>query len=92
MINFYMNMLQDRDTRLCELYPSRTSCHFFNSFFVEQLLEVDKEYRYDNVKRWNMNFDVFSKDKIFFPINLSNIHWTLAVILMKLKVSYSIYT
>ena len=86
-----MKMLQERDSRLCELYPKRTSSHFFNSFFVHRLLITDNRYNYANVKRWTKKFKVFEKHKIFFPINLSNTHWTLAVILMKLKVKANIF-
>ncbi len=72
-------MLADRESR------TNRTCWFFNSFFVERLLITNGEYKYDNVKRWSKNFDVFAMDKVFFPINLDNTHWTLAVIYVKLK-------
>lgn len=51
VVNFYMNMLQERDKALCALPgSSRKPSHFFNSFFVSKLLERD-EYTYRNVKR-----------------------------------------
>ena len=41
------------------------------------------------VFKLNDNFrftqDIFSLDKVFVPINLSNTHWTLAVVYMRLK-------
>jgi Ulp1 family protease len=70
-----MNMLQERDKALCALPgTTRKSSHFFNSFFVSKLLEGDT-YTYKNVKRWTKKFDIFSKEKVFFPVNISNTHW-----------------
>lgn len=80
-------MLQERDTLLCNKYPKRTSSHFFSSFFVERLLVTDKKYNFDNVTRWTKKFHIREKNKIFFPINLSNTHWALAVVYMIRKVS-----
>ena len=31
-------------------------------------------------KWWSKNLDIFEMDKIFFPINIDNMHWTLAVV------------
>ena len=73
-------MLADRESR-----RTNRTCWFFNSFFVERLLITDGEYKYDNIKRWSKRFDVFAMDKVFFPINIRNTHWTLAVIYVKLK-------
>ena len=82
VINFYMNMLQDRDMQLCNLFPDRSSNQFFNSHFVERLLFTDKTYKYKNVRKWTKNVDVFQKDKLFFPVNVLNSHWTLLVIMI----------
>ena len=37
-------------------------------------------YTYENVRRWTKDVNIFEKDKIFIPINIDNLHWTLAVI------------
>ena len=67
-------------------FPSRTKSHFFNSFFIERLLRTDKKYRYANVSRWtNKLQSIFDLDKIVFPINTGNIHWTLACVYIKKK-------
>lgn len=63
----------------------RKRSHYFSSFFIQKLLFNDGKYTFSNVKRWSKKFDVFSMDKIFFPINISNTHWTLAVIFMTKK-------
>jgi sentrin-specific protease 1 len=84
VINFYMSMLQERDDRLCQEQPGRSSSHYFNSFFMSKLLEKGT-YTFSNVRRWTKKFDVSSKDKIFLPVNISNTHWTLAVVYVRKK-------
>lgn len=79
VINFYMEMLNDRNK------AHHKKSHFFNSFFVERLLKTDKKYTYTNVQRWSKKFDIFELDKIFFPINIDNMHWTLALVEPQLK-------
>ena len=50
IINFYMEMLRERDAALCATNKARKPSHFFNSFFIDKLLER-KQYNYKNVKR-----------------------------------------
>ena len=85
IINFYMCMLHARDVKLCRNYPSRVPSYFFNSFFITKLLKCDHGYKYDNVKRWTKTFDIFAMDKIFFPVNINNSHWAMAVVYMRKK-------
>ena len=35
--------------------------------------------------RWTKNFDIFEKDKLFFPINIDNTHWTMMVVYVQDK-------
>mmetsp|Transcript_37445 Transcript_37445/g.69723 ORF Transcript_37445/g.69723 Transcript_37445/m.69723 type:complete len:183 (+) Transcript_37445:1-549(+) len=78
-------MLQDRDKALCALPGStRKPSHYFNSFFVSKLLEGGT-YTYKNVKRWSKKFDIFTKEKVFFPVNISNTHWTMMVAFIQQK-------
>jgi len=86
VINFYMSMLQERDSQLA--VEGRRTSHYFNSFFMSKLLERE-QYAYSNVRRWSKSFDVFSKDKIFIPVNIHNTHWTMAVVfIVKKEVHY----
>jgi hypothetical protein len=50
IINYYMQLLQEWDKRLCEADPTRKPSHFFNLFFMSKLLQSNK-YTYANVKR-----------------------------------------
>lgn len=87
IVNFYMGLLQDRDKTLCEQDPNRRKSHFFSSMFMDKLMNVgnNKGYEYANVRRWSRKFDIFEMDKVVFPINISNSHWTLAVLFVQEK-------
>ena len=128
-------MLQERDAKLCELNSSRISSHYFNSFFINKLLDSENgTYNYGNVKRydrrqncfictfviinthlltnshshlnsfvhaltgishtfmscdamhrWSKKFNIFQKEKIFCPVNISNTHWTMLVMFIREK-------
>jgi sentrin-specific protease 1 len=81
VINFYLNLLKERETR----QPSLPRCHFFNTFFYAKLLGP-RGYDYAGVRRWTMRgpVDVFALDKVIVPIHLK-VHWCLAVINVKEK-------
>eukprot|EP01122_Echinamoeba_exundans_P003371 TRINITY_DN13484_c0_g1_i1.p1 TRINITY_DN13484_c0_g1~~TRINITY_DN13484_c0_g1_i1.p1 ORF type:complete len:329 (-),score=61.23 TRINITY_DN13484_c0_g1_i1:225-1211(-) len=74
IINCYMEMLNTwANKRLLKV-------HCFSSFFLTMLAGG-----YRRVKRWTRSKDVFSMDRIIFPVNLNNTHWCLVVINMKAK-------
>ena len=86
IVNFSMSMLQERDATLCKVFDQRVSSHYYNSFFMNKLMDSgDGSYCYDNVKRWSKKFNIFEKNKIFCPINLKNTHWTMLVIYVQEK-------
>lgn len=76
LINFYFSLLQQRDERLCAADVSRRPTHFLNSFFIAKLLG-SRGYDYSGVRRWTKKFDFFSRSKVFCPVNVGNLHWTL---------------
>lgn len=93
VIHYFYVMLQIRDEQLCAEQPGRRRSHFFKSFFMTKLLNIghatmNGKYEYKNVKRWSKKVpgkDIFELDKIIFPINVSEMHWTCAVIFMQEK-------
>jgi hypothetical protein len=96
VINYYFkNCLTIRDEKICARDKGRRRSHFFNSFFVQNMfdemnddLKLRGRYNYKMVKRWSKKVpgkDIFNLKYIFFPINLDNTHWTLAVIFMEDK-------
>jgi len=89
VVNFFMKLLEQRDDALAAAAVAkgeerRKNC-FFSSFFMSKLLDDDKGYKYSNVKRWSKAGDLFTYDKVFFPVNIDNSHWCLAVIHMQKK-------
>ena len=52
---------------------------------MHNLLIMDKGYKYKNVKNWSKSFDIFEMDKVFFPINIDNTHWAMAVVYIQGK-------
>jgi hypothetical protein len=53
VINFYLEMLSERDALLCERSNcSRRASHFFNTFFIAKLLE-NGQFTYSNVRRYS---------------------------------------
>ncbi|KAL0044188.1 hypothetical protein WJX82_003485 [Trebouxia sp. C0006] len=91
VMNVYMGLLQERDTRLRKLgrFPK---CHFFNTFFINKLYKDDKKYVYNNVRRWTTKMrlerwgqhsgTVLECDKLIIPVHLG-CHWTCAVISLR---------
>ena len=82
IIHFYLMTLQKRDE---EINPKNRS-HIFKSFFMTKLLNGDNGHDCHEVKRWSRKVpgkDVFALNKIFFPINIVNLHWALACVFMK---------
>ena len=79
-------MLNLYDQRMRERFNDRPKSHFFNSFFIDRLLRTDNTYSFKNVRRWTKNLpSIFCLDKIVFPINTGNIHWTLACVYIQKK-------
>lgn len=96
-MNGYCQLLMNR---------SGEKCHFFSTFLYKVLVDKkrshcgEEEYSYSSAKNYtnsrsrtklNTTVDIFSKEMVFFPINVENIvtlkgeHWVLCVVYMKKK-------
>ena len=92
VVNFYMCLLQDRSkqnfTESHRNYSYRPlqmrSSHYFNSFFMAKLLE-DGIYNFSRIKKWTKKINVFEQERIFFPLNVGNVHWNLLVVFVQEK-------
>ena len=87
IINGYTKLLIARDERTARRSSKQRRSHFFDTHFLTELLDVGRtnKYCYENVRRWGKRVpggNSFLLDKIFFPINISNTHWVLAVAFM----------
>jgi Ulp1 family protease len=86
VINFYMKMLDERDRELCAKNSDRKRSYYSNSFFMSQ-----GKKGYSNVQKWTKNkretvvVDIFNLNKLFFPVNHHNTHWSLLVVFMRAK-------
>jgi hypothetical protein len=85
IVNFSMDMLQDRDRILCSLNQSRKKSHFFNSYLMAKILAGEDVSRWTRSPRESNKIDVFALDKIFIPINIDDSHWLMAIIFIDRK-------
>eukprot|EP00644_Phytophthora_capsici_P002838 jgi/Phyca11/125005/e_gw1.55.32.1 len=83
VINFYFQMMSDRDAALVEAGVLSKRSHFFNSFFYTKVSE--NGYNFVNVRRWTRKvrlvFNIFDRAKILIGF----MHWCMAVIYMTEK-------
>ena len=83
ILNAYcQGLLMERQTRegTRRQWPR---CAIFSTFFYTRLCNSDRlgdAYDYNGVRRWTRSVNVFELDRVLVPINLSNTHWTLALI------------
>ncbi|OXB65267.1 hypothetical protein ASZ78_001574 [Callipepla squamata] len=75
VINFYMNLLVERNKK--DNYPT---LYAFSTFFYPKLISLG----YGAVRRWTRNVDLFKYDIILVPIHLRE-HWTLVVVDVRKK-------
>lgn len=73
VINFYFGLMMDR----ADEDDSLPSIHAFSTFFYPKVAKQG----HSSVKRWTRKVDLFSKDRVLFPIHLG-VHWTLAAAIM----------
>jgi sentrin-specific protease 1 len=86
IVNFYLAILTDRA-------ENRNKIYFFKTYFMSKLLNVsaaDERQRnvftFNNVEKWNkksLTQSLFEYNKLFFPINHNNLHWTCVVVTFK---------
>lgn len=82
VINFFFNLLEERNNRIrSEGNRKIPKCGFMNSFFYTKLADGGN-YNYKNVKRWTKKkkLDIFDLDLFLFPVNLNNTHWCIGVL------------
>ncbi|XP_054839245.1 sentrin-specific protease 2 isoform X2 [Eublepharis macularius] len=73
IINFYMNLLVDRNKR-----PGLPVLYAFSTFFYPKLHSEG----YNMVKKWTKGVDLFQHDMILVPIHI-RVHWGLLVVDMR---------
>ncbi|KAA1082260.1 Smt3-specific protease [Puccinia graminis f. sp. tritici] len=74
IINFYGSLINLKSHD--QISSKALNVHCFSSFFMSQF----DLGGHSSVKRWTRKINLFEKDLILFPTNLSNLHWVLGVI------------
>ena len=80
IINFYMKLSEERE-KAASRALARNPNLFMNSFFYDKLVDHGRGFKYSNVKKWVKGTDIFSCNRVFIPINMSQ-HWSLVCISM----------
>uniref|UniRef100_A0A1J3ILX0 Ubiquitin-like-specific protease ESD4 n=1 Tax=Noccaea caerulescens TaxID=107243 RepID=A0A1J3ILX0_NOCCA len=79
VINLYLDLLKERETREPHKY---LKCHFCSTFFYTKLAG-GSGYNHEAVRRWTtqskLGYNLIDCDIIFVPIH-GGLHWTLAVV------------
>ena len=75
LIDFYLRYMSDNILKSVQ----RKRCHIFSSFFFTKYRDSDPEDRYESVRKWTKDIDIFKKNFLLVPINES-LHWSLAII------------
>ncbi|CAA9991129.1 sentrin-specific protease 1, putative [Plasmodium knowlesi strain H] len=89
VINFYMSMLQEYNTKNIKKDTANNflpKIFTFSTFFF-QSLNSNGTYSYNKVSRWTKRkkVDIFSFDLILIPLHVGGNHWTLGSINMREK-------
>jgi sentrin-specific protease 1 len=81
VVNYFYLMLGKKEADKGGESGGGGGCHFFTSFFVDKLMQGARGI--NEIKRWTKRVDVFSLEKIFFPVHVGINHWACAVIYMQ---------
>ena len=84
VVNFFMKLFEERESKAAAANMARKSNMYMNSFFYSKLAFSKGGFNYNNVKRWTRKLNVFSYNLIFIPINAAN-HWTLICVSIPTK-------
>ncbi len=96
IISFYLKVcLEKRAEKQWDKQKNDKRSHFFSSYFWQALFDecnhnqdMRGKYNFNNVSRWSRKVsggNIFEKKRIFIPINVGQMHWTLGVIHIQKK-------
>lgn len=82
VVNAYIQLLRE------QTLARKQKSYFHSTFFYAKLVEKGR-YTYDNVRRWTSRGPgkcrLLEQERVYFPLNLLNEHWCLAVAFIKEK-------
>lgn len=72
IINAYMSILQREHDDRCKQESEKLNSIIYNTHFFFRLFDggETQEFRYENVSRWWRRVDIFSLNKMFFPVHI----------------------
>ena len=86
IIEFYGEMLMEYDTKMCNAVPGRISWFLWSSHMMDKLLKAVDDSDYADVVKWTYkHYSIFKIGNLMLPINISNHHWTLAIVYVEDK-------
>jgi len=80
VVNAYVELLRVRQPKFASSVRLRPNFIFFNSFFSDKLTEKG-HFNYEAVRPWTRKEVVLEARKIFIPVNVTDAHWFLAVVI-----------
>ena len=80
IINYYSLILKDSINKISKK-NDENRIEILSTYFSDKL-KIDKENNSKDIVKWEkkLNLDLNKLDKLFIPINLNNIHWTLIMV------------
>ena len=80
-MNAYIALLERREAAWAAADHRPPRFHFFSTFFFTTLTSVTEvTCNYAAVARWSRDIDFKENEAVLIPINVSSIHWLLAVV------------
>ena len=80
LVNAYAELLRVRQMNFASSVRPKPRYIFFNSSFFDKLTEKGR-FNHDAVRRWTRKEVVLKARKIFVPVNVTDAHWLLAVVI-----------
>jgi hypothetical protein len=90
LVNFWMELLKQKNEEEFKAGLIAKKSVFFNSFFFQHLVKRGM-YDFESVRRWTekRGLNIFEFERVFIPVNKSQLHWFLLVIEVSLREIHS---
>ena len=85
LVNAYVELLRVRQMKIESSIRRKPHYIFFSSLFYDQLVKKGI-YDYAAVRRWTTKEVVLMAHKTFIPVNITDAHWFLAVVVPTARV------
>lgn len=83
IINYYCQLLAERQQLLRSVLVQLPSCTITNTFFYPMLIQDQQNHNYDQVKRHYSAKQFIIVDRVIIPCHVNGNHWITVLINMK---------